>query len=427
LDLGFCVLGEAMTIAEKILARASGREKVSPNEIVMAQVDVAMSHENADVVLRSFRDIGVKKVWDKEKIVILFDHRIPAESEKTAATHKRLRAFVKEQNIKYFYDMKEGICHQILPEFGHCRPGEVLVGTDSHTTTHGAFGTFATGIGATEMAGVWATGELWLKVPESIKISVSGSFKDYVSAKDLILRIIGELGSDGANYNAVEFHGETIRNMSIASRMVLSNLSMEMGAKVAFIISDEKTVSYVQKNSDKKFEIILPDENAQYIRELNIDITNLESQVACPHSVDNVKSLKEIAGTEIHQALIGSCTNGRLEDLAIAAKILEGKTIHPDIRLLVIPASRRIYLEAIKKGFIEIFVKAGGLVLNPGCGPCLGAHQGLLAPEEVCVATTNRNFKGRMGSPESFVYLASPAIVAASAITGVISEPTEVL
>ncbi len=416
-----------MTIAEKILARASGREKVSPNEIVMAKVDIAMSHENADVVLRSFRDIGVKKVWDNEKIVILFDHRIPAESEKSAATHKRLRAFVKEQNIKYFYDMKEGICHQILPEFGHCRPGEVLVGTDSHTTTHGAFGTFATGIGATEMAGVWATGELWLKVPESIKISVSGSFKDYVSAKDLILHIIGELGSDGANYNAVEFHGETIRNMSIASRMVLSNLSMEMGAKVAFVVPDKKTISYVQKNSDKKFEIILPDENAQYIRELNIDITNLESQVACPHSVDNVKSLKEIAGTEIHQALIGSCTNGRLEDLAIAAKILEGKTIHPDIRLLVIPASRRIYLEAIKKGFIEIFVKAGGLVLNPGCGPCLGAHQGLLAPEEVCVATTNRNFKGRMGSPESFVYLASPAIVAASAITGVISEPTEVI
>lgn len=416
-----------MTIAEKILARASGREKVSPNEIVMAKVDIAMSHENADVVLRSFRDIGVKKVWDNEKIVILFDHRIPAESEKSAATHKRLRAFVKEQNIKYFYDMKEGICHQILPEFGHCRPGEVLVGTDSHTTTHGAFGTFATGIGATEMAGVWATGELWLKVPESIKISVSGSFKDYVSAKDLILHIIGELGSDGANYNAVEFHGETIRNMSIASRMVLSNLSMEMGAKVAFVVPDKKTISYVQKNSDKKFEIILPDENAQYIKELNIDITNLESQVACPHSVDNVKSLKEIAGTEIHQALIGSCTNGRLEDLAIAAKILEGKTIHPDIRLLVIPASRRIYLEAIKKGFIEIFVKAGGLVLNPGCGPCLGAHQGLLAPEEVCVATTNRNFKGRMGSPESFVYLASPAIVAASAITGVISEPTEVI
>lgn len=412
-----------MTIAEKILAKASGKKAVLPNEIVMAEVDVAMSHENADVVLRSFRDIGIKKVWDNEKIVILFDHRIPAESEKSATTHKRLRAFVKEQNIKYFYDMKEGICHQILSEFGHCRPGEVLVGTDSHTTTHGAFGTFATGIGATEMAGVWATGELWLKVPESIKITVSGTFKDYVSAKDLILHIIGELGSDGANYNAVEFHGETIRNMSIASRMVLSNLSMEMGAKVAFVVPDEKTIFYVRKNCDKNLETILPDEDAKYIKEINIDITNLESQVACPHSVDNVKSLKEIAGTKIHQALIGSCTNGRLEDLAIAAKILEGKNIHPEIRLLVIPASRRIYLEAIKNGFIEIFVKAGGLVLNPGCGPCLGAHQGLLAPEEVCVATTNRNFKGRMGSPESFVYLASPATVAASAIRGEISEP----
>lgn len=412
-----------MTIAEKILAKASGKKAVLPNEIVMAEVDVAMSHENADVVLRSFRDIGIKKVWDNEKIVILFDHRIPAESEKSATTHKRLRAFVKEQNIKYFYDMKEGICHQILSEFGHCRPGEVLVGTDSHTTTHGAFGTFATGIGATEMAGVWATGELWLKVPESIKITVSGTFKDYVSAKDLILHIIGELGSDGANYNAVEFHGETIRNMSIASRMVLSNLSMEMGAKVAFVVPDEKTIFYVQKNCDKNLETILPDEDAKYIKEINIDITNLESQVACPHSVDNVKSLKEIAGTKIHQALIGSCTNGRLEDLAIAAKILEGKNIHPEIRLLVIPASRRIYLEAIKNGFIEIFVKAGGLVLNPGCGPCLGAHQGLLAPEEVCVATTNRNFKGRMGSPESFIYLASPATVAASAIRGEISEP----
>ncbi|MCK4756444.1 3-isopropylmalate dehydratase large subunit [candidate division WOR-3 bacterium] len=411
------------TIAEKILAKASGKKAVLPNEIVMAKVDVAMSHENADVVLRSFCDIGIKKVWDNEKIVILFDHRIPAESEKSATTHKRLRAFVKEQNIKYFYDMKEGICHQILSEFGHCRPGEVLVGTDSHTTTHGAFGTFATGIGATEMAGVWATGELWLKVPESIKITVSGTFKNYVSAKDLILHIIGELGSDGANYNAVEFHGETIRNMSIASRMVLSNLSMEMGAKVAFVVPDEKTIFYVRKNCDKKVETILPDEDAKYIKEINIDITNLESQVACPHSVDNVKSLKEIAGTKIHQALIGSCTNGRLEDLAIAAKILEGKNIHPEIRLLVIPASRRIYLEAIKNGFIEIFVKAGGLVLNPGCGPCLGAHQGLLAPEEVCVATTNRNFKGRMGSPESFVYLASPATVAASAIRGEISEP----
>jgi len=413
-----------MTIAEKILAKASGKETVSPGEIVMAQVDVAMSHENADVVLRSFRDIGLKRVWDTTKIIILFDHRIPAESEKTAITHKRLREFVREQGIKYFYDLKQGICHQILPEFGHCRPGEVLVGTDSHTTTHGAFGTFATGIGATEMAGVWATGELWLRVPESIKINVSGSLSDYVSAKDLILSIIGQLGADGANYKAVEFHGDTILSLSIASRMVLSNLSMEMGAKVAFVIPDEKTVSYVKKHTDKMFEVVKPDRDAQYVHELDIDVTDLESQIACPHSVDNVKKVRDVEGIKIHQALIGSCTNGRLEDLAIAAQILEGKQVHPDVRLLIIPASKRVYLEAIKKGYIETFIEAGGIVLNPGCGPCLGAHQGLLAPGEVCVATTNRNFKGRMGSPESFIYLVSPATAAFSAIKGEITTPT---
>ncbi len=412
-----------MTIAEKILAKVSKKAKVKPDEIVMAKVDVAMSHENADLVLKSFREIGVKKVWDNEKIVILFDHRIPADSDKTAATHKRLREFVKEQGIKYFYDMKEGICHQVLAEFGHDRPGELLVGTDSHTTTHGAFGTFATGIGGTEMAGVWATGELWLKVPESMRITVTGTFRPYVSAKDLILYIIGKLGADGATYKAVEFHGETVQNMSIASRMVISNLSMEMGAKVAFVIPDEKTVSYVKQRTEKNFEAVLPDKNAHYQKKMDIDVSDLENQIACPHAVDNVKSINDVAGTEISQALIGSCTNGRLEDLSVAAKILEGKTVHRDVRLLVIPASRRVYLEAIKEGFIETFVKAGGLVLNPGCGPCLGAHQGLLAPDEACIATTNRNFKGRMGSPESFVYLASPATVAASAITGVITEP----
>lgn len=411
------------TIAEKILANMSGKKKVAPDEIVMAKVNVAMSHENADVVLRSFREIGVKHVWDKDRIVILFDHRIPAESEKTAITHRRLREFVKEQDIKYFYDLHEGICHQVLPEFGHCRPGELLVGTDSHTTTHGAFGTFATGIGATEMAGVWATGELWLKVPETIKINVSGSLRGYVSAKDLILHIIGSSGADGANYKAVEFSGETINNMSIASRMVLSNLSMEMGAKVCFVLPDEKTVSYVKKYTDKEFEVILPDQDAQYCKEITVDVTNLNSQVACPHSVDNVKPVSEIKGTKIHQALIGSCTNGRLEDLSIAARILKGKRVHPGVRLLIIPASRKIYLEAIKQGLIETFIKAGALVLNPGCGPCLGAHQGLLAPDEVCISTTNRNFKGRMGSPESFVYLASPATAAFSALAGEITSP----
>ncbi len=412
-----------MTIVEKILAKASGKKKVIPNEIVMAKVDVAMSHENADVVLKSFQEIGVNRVWDPERIVILFDHRIPAESEKSATTHKRIREFVREQKIKHFYDLKEGICHQILPEFGHCRPGEVLVGTDSHTTTHGAFGTFATGIGGTEMAGVWATGELWLKVPESFKITVKGEFRKYVSAKDLILHIIGKLKADGADYKSVEFCGPAISDMSISSRMVLTNLSMEMGAKNAFVLPDEKTIEYVKSKTDKPFEVILPDRDADYVKTFEFDVGDLKPQIACPHSVDNVKPVKEVAGLKIHQVLIGSCTNGRLEDLRIAAEILDGKKVHPEVRLLVIPASRQVYLEALKAGYIEIFIRAGALVLNPGCGPCLGAHQGLLAAGEVCLSTTNRNFKGRMGSPDSFIYLASPATAAISALTGEITSP----
>ncbi|MGD8978941.1 MAG: 3-isopropylmalate dehydratase large subunit [candidate division WOR-3 bacterium] len=414
-----------MTIAEKILANASGTEVVKPHQIVTAKIDVAMSHENADVVLRAFREIGIDKVWDPQRIVLLFDHRVPAESEKTAATHQRIREFVQEQNIKHFYDMKEGICHQILPENGHSRPGEVMVGTDSHTTTHGAFGTFATGIGATEMAGVWATGELWFMVPESMRIEVTGRFPKHVSAKDLILSIIGRLGSAGADYKAVEFCGSAVSAMSVASRMVLSNLSMEMGAKVAFVVPDEKTSAYVAKRSKKKFTPFVADGDAIYAEEIKIDVDDLESMIACPHTVDNVKPVRALKGKRIDQALIGSCTNGRLEDLAVAAEIIEGNKVASHVRLLVIPASRRVYAEAIRKGYIEIFLEAGALILNPGCGPCLGAHQGLMAPGEVCISTTNRNFKGRMGSSESFVYLASPATVARSALIGEIGVPQD--
>lgn len=410
-------------MVEKILARASGRARVVPNEIVVAKVDVAMSHENADVVLKAFRELGVKRVWDPSRIVLLFDHRIPAESEKTAATHQRIRALVKEQGIKHFYDLKEGICHQILPEFGHARPGEVLVGTDSHTTTHGAFGAFATGIGATEMAGVWATGELWLKVPESFLINVRGVFRPGVSAKDLILFIIGQLRADGADYKSVEFAGETVRELSVSARMVLTNLAMEMGAKNAFVAPDEKTLEFLRGRTDRPFVPVLADPDAQYARVMEFDVGSLVPQIACPHAVDNVRPVRELAGLKIHQALIGSCTNGRLEDLAVAASVLAGRTVHPDVRLLVIPASRRVYLDALQAGYLEVIVRAGGLVLNPGCGPCLGAHQGLLAPGEVCLSTTNRNFKGRMGSGEASIYLASPATVARSALTGEITEP----
>ena len=413
----------SLTLAEKILARASGQDTVKPGEIVQAKIDVAMSHENADLVIRHFKEIGLEKVWDPDRIVIIFDHRIPAESEKTAELHKRVRAFVKAQSIRNFYDLKAGICHQVLPEKGHTRPGGVLVGTDSHTTTHGAFGTFATGIGATEMAGVWATGELWFKVPETIKIEISGRFKQWVMSKDLILYIIGRLGADGADYKSVEFSGAVIENMSVSSRMVLSNLSMEMGAKVAFVLPDDKTIAFVKSKTDKKFTAVLPDSDAVYEKVLNIDVSDLEPQVACPHSVDNVKPVKDVKGIKVDQALLGSCTNGRLEDLEVAAQIIEGKKIASCVRMIVIPASWEVYLEAMEIGFLKTFIKAGAIVVNPGCGPCLGAHQGILASGEVCISTTNRNFQGRMGSPESKIYLASPAVVAASAIKGEIALP----
>lgn len=414
-----------MTLAEKILAKKSGSSKAVPGQIVNAKVDIAMSHENADVVRRSFEQLGVDRVWDKEKIVIIFDHRVPAESEKTAITHQTIRNLVKKLGIKNFYDVNIGICHQVLPEKGHVRPGELIVGTDSHTTTHGAFGSFATGIGATEMAVVWATGELWLKVPETIKIEVRGRFKKWVFAKDLILHCMGTLKADGADYKSVEFDGETISGMSIASRMVLSNLSMEMGAKAAFVYPDDKTIQYVKARTNIPFEAILPDKDANYEKILKIDASQLEPLAACPHAVDNVKTVKELKGTKLNQALIGSCTNGRLEDLEAAAKVLKGRKIHKDMRLIVIPASWEVYLSALDQGFIKTFVEAGAVLVNSGCGPCLGVHQGILAPGERCISSTNRNFKGRMGSPEAEVYLASPATVAASAIAGEIISPEE--
>jgi 3-isopropylmalate/(R)-2-methylmalate dehydratase large subunit len=403
-----------MTVAEKILARASGREKVAPDEVVVAAVDLAMSHENADLVRKSFREIGVARVWDPKKIVIILDHRVPAESEKTATTHKAIREFVKEQGIENFYDVgRGGICHQVLAENGHVKPGMVVVGTDSHTTTHGAFGAFAAGIGATEMAGVWVEGRLWFKVPATIRIKVSGELRSWVSAKDLILYIIGKLGADGADYRAVEFDGQAIRGLTIASRMVLANLSMEMGAKVAFTPVDE----------------IGPDADARYERVLAIDADSevAQPQIACPHAVDNVRPLSELGEVPVDQAVLGSCTNGRLEDLEMAARILAGRRVHPRTRLLVIPASQRIYLEAMRIGYLQTMIEAGAMINPPGCGPCVGVHQGILAAGEVCVSSTNRNFVGRMGSKDSQVYLASPAVVAASAVAGRIIHPAEIV
>ena len=415
-----------MTLAEKILARASGRETVSPDQIVVARVDLAMSHENADLVRKSFLEIGVARVWDPSKIVIVFDHRIPAESEKTATTHKAVREFVAAQGIRHFYDVgRGGICHQVLPENGHVRPGMVLVGTDSHTTTHGAFGAFATGIGATEMAGVWTEGTLWFKVPSTMRIEVDGEFRPWISAKDLILHIIGMLGADGADYRAVEFDGPAIRRMTVASRMVLANLAMEMGAKVAFTPVDDVLLDYLRPRTSEKLEAISADPDAHYERVITLDAGEdlWEPQVACPHQVDHVQPLSAFGDVPVHQAVLGSCTNGRLEDLEVAARIVAGRTVHPRTRLVVIPASQQIYREAMRLGYLETLVAAGAMINPPGCGPCVGVHQGILAAGETCVSSTNRNFLGRMGSKDSFVYLASPAVVAASAIAGRLAHP----
>ncbi|HEY73809.1 MAG TPA: 3-isopropylmalate dehydratase large subunit, partial [Thermoflexia bacterium] len=325
-----------------------------------------------------------------------------------------------------FYDIGEGICHQVLPEQGHAWPGAVIVGSDSHTPTHGAFGAFSAGIGRTEAAAVMATGKIWLRVPESVRIVVSGKLPERVSAKDLILHIIGDLRADGANYCSVEFAGETIREMSIAGRMVLTNMAAEMGAKNGVVEPDEKTRTWLKGRVTHEYEEIFADPDASYKRVIEYDVSNLVPQVAKPHTVDNVVPVTEAAGTVINQALVGTCTNGRLEDLAAAAEILRGKHIASSVRLLVLPASREILLQAIEQGYVRDLVTAGATLLNPGCGPCLGAHEGCMAPAEATISTANRNFKGRMGSKEAFIYLASPATVAASALAGVITDPREV-
>ncbi len=415
----------AYTIAEKILMRASGSKKTEPGEIVNARVDVAMSHDNAALVSKVFGEIGVPKVWDADKIIIPIDHRVPANNIKTAEGHLKIRNFVKKQGISHFYDIREGVCHQIMPEHGHVLPGQLIVGTDSHTTTYGAFGAFSTGIGATEMAAVWATGELWLKVPETFKITLDGKLPEQVFSKDVILQIIGDLTAEGANYKSIEYCGKAVDQMSVGSRMTITNMSMEMGAKAAVMVPDQKVFDYLKSRTDGKYDVVKADKGAAYEKELKYDVAGIGPKVACPHAVDNVRDVNDVAGTEIHQAVLGSCTNGRVEDLKAGARMLAGRGIHRNVRLIVAPASRQVYLEAIEEGLIQTFVKAGAVVINPGCGPCLGAHEGILAAGENCISSTNRNFQGRMGDTASNIYLASPATVVASAVAGVIADPRE--
>ena len=419
-----------MNITEKILAKSSSKDSVQPGDIVDSNVDILMIHDlTGPLAVKSFEKIGIKKVWNNKKVVVVLDHQIPAESIKAAELHKTMRKFAKNQNLKIYDVGKGGICHQVLPEKGHVLPGTVILGADSHTCTYGALGAFATGIGSTEAAAVMATGKIWLKVPETIKISINGEFKKLVTPKDLILFIIGKLGAGGAIYKSIEFSGSTIESMTMAGRLTLCNMTVEMGAKNGIIEPDKTTKKFLEGRTNQPLntiESLKSDKSASYEKIIDIDITNLEPQIACSPSVDNIKLVSETKDIQIDQAFIGSCTNGRIEDLRLAAKILEGKKTKENVRTLIIPASQEVYSQALREGLIETFTNAGALVCGSSCGPCLGGHIGLLAKDEVCISTSNRNFIGRMGSKEAKVYLASPATVAASAITGRITNPKEI-
>ncbi len=422
------------TIVQKILAKACGRDHVEVGEVVEPAVNLAMSHENGAQVMHQFfqvfEETGLKPtVWNPDNIAIIFDHRIPAESSKTATNQKKLRNFVNEQGIKKFHDIRGdrgGICHQILPQNGYVRPGYVVVGTDSHTTTHGALGAFSFGVGATEMASVWSLGRvLNVEVPATIKVVVSGNFQKHVQPKDLILFLIGKISAEGANYRVIEFHGDTIRNMSTSGRLTICNMSVEAGATSGIVPPDTETLRYLKEEAgvNDEIDMIVPDEDAEYSEIIEINASELEPQVACPHMVDNVKPVSDIENVKVDQVVIGSCTNGRLDDLKTAADIVRGKSVHESTRMIVFPASAKIYREAMEAGYLMDFMNAGAVVMNPGCGACLGVHQGALGDGETAIATTNRNFKGRMGNPNGFVYLSSAAVAAASAITGFITLP----
>jgi len=411
------------TFAEKLLALKAGLDETVPGQIVTVKPDKLLTHDNTSAIARTFLKIGVARVANPAMNVIILDHVTPAANETYAQSHKETRDFVREQGISAFYDVGEGICHQVLPEHGHAMPGMLIVGSDSHTPSHGALGAFSAGIGRTEAAAVMATGEIWLRVPESMRIVVEGKMPSRVFAKDLALRIIGDIGADGADYKSVEFAGSAIEAMCVGGRLTLCNMAAEMGAKNAYVAPDETTRTWLAGRTDQPYVEVHPDPDARYEQVLHYNVSDLVPQVAKPHRVDNVAPVTEMAGLQIDQAVVGTCTNGRLEDLQAAAEILRGKRIAPWVRLLVLPASREILLQAIEAGTIFDLVAAGATLLNPGCGPCLGAHEGCMAPGERTISTANRNFRGRMGSRDAEIYLASPATVAASALAGAITDP----
>ncbi len=413
------------TFAEKILADYGNKEHVCPGEIVTVKPDHLLTHDNTAAIIAKIQpELKQYAIVDRSFNIIALDHVIPAASEKTALNHKKIREFVRTYDIQHFFDIGEGICHQLVVEKGLALPGTLLLGSDSHTCSYGAVGAFSSGIDRTEAAVLTLTGETWLKVPYSIKINLQGTLPKGVYAKDVILSIIGDISASGANYCSVEFHGD-ITQFSIADRFTMANMGVEMGAKNTVFPVDEQTVNYLKEKEIKKSQYtpVSPDDDACYQQEIAIDLSHLSPQIALPHTVDNVKPLSEIEGLSFQQGLIGTCTNGRLSDFRLAASIVKGKTIASSVRLLILPASRQTLLDAMNEGIIDILLDAGAVVLPPGCGPCLGAHQGVLAPGERCLSTANRNFKGRMGCKEAEIYLASPATVAASALTGKITDP----
>jgi len=417
-----------MTMTQKILAVHAGLDAVEPGQLIKVKLDLVLGNDiTTPVAINEFKRIGVKAVFDKKKIAIVPDHFTPNKDIQSAEQCKCTREFAREMEIENYFEIGQmGIEHALIPEKGLVVCGDVVIGADSHTCTYGALGAFSTGIGSTDMAAGMATGEAWFKVPDAIKFVLKGSLSPWTSGKDVILHIIGKIGVDGARYNSMEFVGEGISALSIDDRFTMANMVIEAGAKNGIFPVDEKTIEYVVSHSKKEYTIYKADEDANYIKTIEIDLNSIRPTVAFPHLPENTRSIDEVGEVLIDQVVIGSCTNGRIEDLRMAAKVLKGQKVHQRIRAIIIPATQKIYLDAMKEGLLEIFIKAGCVVSTPTCGPCLGGHMGILAKGERAIATTNRNFVGRMGHPGSEVYLSSPAVAAASAITGKISSPEEV-
>lgn len=418
-----------MTMTQKILAAHAGLDKVAPGQLIMADLDLVLGNDiTTPVAVREFEKIGAESVFDKSKVAIVPDHFTPNKDIKSAEQCRLIRNFARSHEIENYFEIGQmGIEHALIPEKGLVVPGDVVIGADSHTCTYGALGAFSTGVGSTDMAAGMASGQCWFKVPEAIRFNLTGKLRPWVSGKDVILHIIGKIGVDGALYKSMEFGGEGLASLSMDDRFTMANMAIEAGAKNGIFEVDGKTIAYVREHSAREYKVYEPDEDAEYAEVIDIDLSSIGLTVAFPHLPENTRTIDEAGEVKIDQVVIGSCTNGRIEDLRAAAKVLKGNKVHPGVRVIIFPATQKIYLQAMREGLLEIFIEAGAAVSTPTCGPCLGGHMGVLGKGERAVATTNRNFVGRMGHPESEVYLASPAVAAASAVTGKISSPEEVV